>query len=101
MPDSTRAYTARTHLSHFAGYRPLSQLFCLCSILLPLAFQSPRAETLSHVLQPALLDNKSYTEIYTLSALHDDQTFVQVQLTITNLGVENRNAAGKALVLHP
>lgn len=59
------------------------------------------AQQAEHALEPVILDNKSYTEIFTLTAMHDDHTFVQVQLTFTNLGVENRNAACKALVLNP
>jgi hypothetical protein len=69
--------------------------------MVSLGFRVPSAGIPSHVLQPVLLDNKSFTEIYTLSAFHDDHTFVQIQLTITNLGTENNNAACKALVLHP
>lgn len=58
------------------------------------------AQQSTHVLQPNFLGNKSYTEIYTLDLFSEDSTFVQVQFTFTNLGVESRNAACKALVLH-
>jgi hypothetical protein len=57
-------------------------------------------EVKDQLLAPAFLPHKSYTEIYTISALHDDKTFVQVQMTFTNLGVENKNAACRALVLN-
>ncbi len=76
-------------------------LFCLfffvilpCSV--PVAAQEP-----GRALEPVLLDAKSYVEIFTLTAMHDDHTFVQVQMTFTNLGLKNRNAACKALVLNP
>jgi hypothetical protein len=59
------------------------------------------AQKSEHPLEPNILDHESYTEIFTLTAMHGDHTFVQVQMTFTNLGVENRNAACKALVLNP
>jgi hypothetical protein len=62
---------------------------------------SAAAQKAEHALEPDILDHKSYTEIFTLTAMHDDHTFVQVQMTFTNLGVENKNAACKALVLNP
>ncbi|HUI92202.1 MAG TPA: hypothetical protein VLX68_08145 [Chitinivibrionales bacterium] len=59
------------------------------------------ASQTGHPLNPDMLGNKSFTEYYTLTAMHGDRLFVQVQLTFTNLGVENNNAACKALVLKP
>ena len=61
---------------------------------------SAAGESPVHLLQPSILYNKSYTEIYTLTAENDNGTFVQVQFTFTNLGIQNENAACKALVLH-
>jgi hypothetical protein len=59
------------------------------------------AQTNTPPLKPDFLDHKSYTEVYTLTAHGDDATFVQVKFTLTNLGIENRNAACTALILHP
>jgi hypothetical protein len=59
------------------------------------------AQKAERVLEPDILDHKSYTEVFTLTAIHEDHTFVMVQMTFTNLGVENRNAACLALVLKP
>jgi len=50
---------------------------------------------------PAVLPSKSYSEVYKLSALYDDQTFVQVQMMITNVGLGDSNAACELLVLRP
>jgi len=67
-----------------------------------LSFVSPTAaEPSSHSIQPNLLTNKSYAEVYTFSVHGDDGTFVQVQFTITNLGVESGNAACNALAIFP
>ncbi len=72
-------------------------LLCLATwILAGAAQESPR-----DILQPSMLGNKSYTEIYTLTAENDGGTFIQVQFTLTNLGTANKNAACKVLVLHP
>ena len=59
------------------------------------------AQTNTPPLKPDFLDHKSYTEIYTLTMHGDDATFVQVKFTLTNLGIENRNAACTAIILHP
>jgi hypothetical protein len=76
---------------------PVSSLFFFV-ILLHSAFAAQEA---GRALEPVLLGAKSYVEIFTLTAMHDDHTFVQVQMTFTNLGLKNRNAACKALVLNP
>jgi hypothetical protein len=80
--------------------RDHNSILLLCLIIL-FRFAPVAAEKAEHPLEPDILDHKSYTEIFTLTAMHDDRTFIQVQLTFTNLGVENRNAACKALVLKP
>ncbi len=78
--------------------------FCL-ALFITLALSSlsstTSAQTLSSPLKPDILSNKSYTEVYTLTAHADDSTFVQVMFTITNLGIEDRNAACTALIFHP
>jgi hypothetical protein len=81
----------RTHLQSF-----YILFFSILFYFAPASAQKPE-----HPLEPDILDHKSYTEIFTLTAMHDDRTFIQVQLTFTNLGVENRNAACKSLVLKP
>jgi hypothetical protein len=58
-------------------------------------------EPFRHIIQPTMLDNKSYTEIYTMITENDNGTFIQVQFTFTNLGIHNKNAACKVLVLNP
>ncbi|HMD69372.1 MAG TPA: hypothetical protein VKF42_10875 [Chitinivibrionales bacterium] len=56
------------------------------------------AQTNSTPLKPDILGNKSFTEVYTLTAHGDDSTFIQVLFTITNLGIEDKNAACTALI---
>jgi hypothetical protein len=76
-----------------------SSILLFFFVLLP-SF-SAAAQKAGRLFEPDILADKSYTEIFTLTAMYDDHTFVQVQMTFTNLGVENRNAACKALVLTP
>lgn len=73
----------------------------LLSLSLILNVAPATAQKAERALEPNILESKSYVEIFTLTAMHDDHTFVQVQMTFTNLGVKNRNAACKALVLNP
>jgi hypothetical protein len=54
-----------------------------------------------HPFGPTVLPSKSYSEVYKLSALFDDRTFVQVQMMITNVGLGDSNAACELLVLRP
>jgi hypothetical protein len=55
----------------------------------------------SHLFQPSFHPAKSCTEIFSLSCLYDDQTFIQILMTVTNLGVADRNTVCKILIFHP
>ena len=59
------------------------------------------AEDFHHPLKPTFLTNGSYCEAYKLSALLDDETFVETELMVTNIGFRDSNAACQILVLHP
>ena len=91
------------HVSFFprVPQRIVPSSFFLLSLSILLYLLPAAAERTEHPLEPDILDHKSYTEVFTLTAMHDDHTFVMVQMTFTNLGVENRNAACLALVLNP
>ena len=72
--------------------------------LLWCAAMSSSGEVISsspHPFGPTVLPGKSYSETYKLSALCDDQTFIQVQMMITNVGLGDSNAACELLVLRP
>lgn len=53
-----------------------------------------------HPFNPELLSSKSYREIYTLTTLYNDRTFIQVQMVVSNIGLCDGNAACEMLVLH-
>jgi hypothetical protein len=55
----------------------------------------------THPFNPKVLSSKSYSEVYKLTTLYDDQTFIQTQMIITNIGLGDNNAACVILVLHP
>jgi len=55
----------------------------------------------NHPFEPNILSSKNYSEIFTLTAVYDDQTFIQTQMIITNIGLGDNNAACEMLVLHP
>lgn len=59
------------------------------------------AENFHHPLKPTFLTNGSYCEAYKLSALLDDETFIETELMVTNIGFRDSNAACQILVLHP
>jgi hypothetical protein len=59
------------------------------------------AENFHHPLKPTVLSNGSYCEAYKLSALLDDETFIETELMVTNIGLRDSNAACQILVLHP
>jgi len=54
----------------------------------------------SRLFEPTIVESKSYTEIFTLTAILENNSFVQIQMTITNLGRTNKNATAKMLVLN-
>ena len=58
------------------------------------------AQPVPALLKPTILKEKSYNEVFTINAFGDDQTFVQVQLAVTNLGIRDKNALVKILLLH-
>ena len=73
---------------------------CIClSFSVPLCSSGGVAPPLPHPFNPNVLASKSYSEIYTLSALCDDQTFIQTQLIVTNIGLGDSNAGSELLVL--
>jgi hypothetical protein len=51
------------------------------------------------VLEPAFTGSKSFAQIYTLTALCDDATYLQVQFTLTNLGISDKNAGCRILLI--
>jgi hypothetical protein len=51
------------------------------------------------VLEPRFEKNKSFTQIYTITALFGDTTLIQLQFTLTNLGLTDQNAACKILIV--
>ena len=57
--------------------------------------------SVNNPLEPNILSCKNYSEIFTLTALCDDETFIQTQVIITNIGFGDSNAACEMLVLHP
>jgi hypothetical protein len=59
------------------------------------------AEDIYHPLKPTFLTNGSYCEAYKLSALLDDETFIETEMMVTNIGFRDSNAACQILVLHP
>jgi hypothetical protein len=74
--------------------------FCLFFFVIA-GFSSEVLPSSPHPLSPTVLPSKSYSETYKLSALYNDQTFVQVQMMITNVGLGDSNAACELLVLRP
>jgi|WetSurMetagenome_2_1015567.scaffolds.fasta_scaffold01873_8 hypothetical protein len=78
-------------------FRLLTKYHVITALLIAIASSPLSAQP----LKPDILASKSYTEIFTLSLHGDDGTFVQAQFTLTNLGVEDGNAACKTLVLNP
>lgn len=74
----------------------LTYLFLAALPLHPKTAQSP---ALTHALQPIFCNDKSFTQVYALTAQHDDGTFVQIRFVVTNLGLGDRNAACNTLVL--
>lgn len=54
-----------------------------------------------HPLQPTFLSNGSYCEAYKLSAVLEDETFIETEMMVTNVGFKDSNAACQILVLHP
>jgi len=70
-----------------------------CMALL-LCIESYAAQSTVNTFEPAITQNKSYTEIHTLTALCEDNTFIQILMTITNLGLTDKNATAKMLVLN-
>jgi hypothetical protein len=53
----------------------------------------------SRVLEPRFLNNESFAQIYTFTALFDDSTTIQMQFVLTNLGISDQNAACKIIML--
>jgi hypothetical protein len=82
------------------GMRFPLRRYCIMRFLV-LCVGIAQAQAPSNPFQPSIPENKSYTEIYTITALCDDRTYLQVLLTITNLGIGDKNATAKILVLHP
>jgi hypothetical protein len=80
--------------SIFAGARSFCFLLCL---LIPCAVFSQ--QTSNGLLKPEFLTEKSFAEIYTLTAELDDQTFMKLQMLVTNIGIGNRSAGCQVLVL--
>ena len=62
---------------------------------------SASAETGHHPLKPTFLSNGTYSEAYELSAVFEDETFIQTQMMVTNIGFRDSSAVCQILVLHP
>ena len=75
-------------------------LFNAAGICLLLFFFARASESGRHPFNPELLSSKSYSEIYTLTTLYNDQTFIQIQMVVSNIGLCDGNAACEMLVLH-
>lgn len=81
----------------FTTLRSVARFFCIFLFFaLPCAAQTPRRP-----LEPAILDNRSFAEMYTLTAHLNDRTFLQMQMVVTNIGLGDQNAACKILLLDP
>jgi hypothetical protein len=52
------------------------------------------------VLAPQFRHSKSFAQVYLLTALCDDTTFIQMRFVLTNLGLTDRNAGCNLLILH-
>ncbi len=74
-------------------------LSCVFLAALPLYHATAAAPASRNALQPAFSDDESFAQVYTLTAQHDEETFVQIRLVLTNLGLGDRNAACNVLVL--
>jgi hypothetical protein len=86
----------------FSKYQSLlSSLLITCAFLLVISNATNAAEATSHLFQPSFHPAKSCTEIFALSCLCDDEMFIQILMTVTNLGVSDRNTTSKILVFRP
>jgi hypothetical protein len=74
---------------------------CICLLLfLHVCASDNHAASSLPPFDPNVLSSKWYSEVYTLTGLLDDQTFVQTQMMVTNIGLGDSNAACEMLVLH-
>lgn len=79
---------------------PFIPIASMCLFLFSPIFSSNKLNpSVGRPFEPNILSCKSYSEIFTLTALFDDQTFIQTQMVITNIGLGNNNAACEILVL--
>jgi hypothetical protein len=81
----------------FRIFGPLIDVVCICLVCCVPVFSS---EPSPRPFDPKILSSKTYSEVYKLSALYDDQTFIQTQMIVTNIGLGDSNAACEILVLH-
>jgi hypothetical protein len=80
-------------------YLPRFLVFCL--LLLFHGGLLAANENSPHPLKPTFLSNGSYCEAYKLSAVLEDETFIETELMVTNIGFRDSNAACQILVLRP
>ena len=73
--------------------------FCFCLFFREALYSS--TETIHHPLKPTFLSNGSYSEVYELSAVLEDETFIQALMVVTNVGLRDSNAVCQILVLQP
>jgi len=79
----------------FASRLSLPSLFILLGCLHPVSAQPSVAGT----LEPQFDKGKSFTQIYTLTALVSDSSMLQIQFVLTNLGLTDRNGACKIVLV--
>ncbi len=79
----------------------LAYAVCICVLpCVPVCASSNRAASPLHPFRPNVLSSKWYSEVYTVTGLYDDRTFIQTQMMVTNIGLGDSNAACEMLVLH-
>ncbi len=79
--------------------RPHGLLPALAAALLCVAASRPAGA--AGLLEPTLLEPRSYAESFTFVADLDDGTYVQAQLAITNVGLTSGRGACRAVVVAP
>lgn len=79
-------------------YANLLLLVSLC--FTPACFSNESVQSQLHPFRPDILPSKSYSEVYKLTTLYDDQTFIEAQMIITNVGLGDSLAACEILYLH-
>lgn len=85
----------------FRILKPLVDAMCICLLCCVPIFSSDNVSPSSlHPFNPKVLSSKGYCEVYKLTALYDDHTFIQTQMIVTNIGIGDSNAACEMIVLH-